>query len=525
MLGVLVPLPVLLPLIGAGITLMLSGRRRGQTAVTVATLAIVLAIDLVLLFGVDSRGTQVVAVGGWELPFGIALAVDRLSAVMLVVSAIVTLLVLVYAVGQEMADTANETPVSVFNPTYLILCAGVAAAFIAGDLFNLYVGFEMLLGASYVLLTLGATAQRIRAGVTYIVISLVSSLIFLMGIGFVFAATGTVNIAQLSVRIGELPEDIQLILHVTLLIAFGIKAAVFPLAFWLPDSYPTAPAPVTAVFAGLLTKVGIYAIIRTETVLFAESNLRTPLLVVGALTMIVGILGAIAQSEIKRLLSFTLISHIGYMIFGVAMGTVEGLTAAIFYTVHHIIVQSALFLAIGLVEQRNGTTSIRKLGGLAVLAPGLSMLFFIPALNLAGIPPFSGFIGKAALFQAGFETRDWLIFVLVAAGALTSLLTLYVIGKTWNLAFWRDPDDAEEPTEDLVEEFEERKAALADGQRWQGTETMPRTMIVSATLMVAVSVLVTVFAGTIWDISARAAENLRSPSTYVSSVLGEEAGS
>ena len=207
------------------------------------------------------------------------------------------------------------------------------------------------------------------------------------------------------------------------------------------------------------------------------------------------------------------------------MGTVEGLTAAIFYTVHHIIVQSALFLAIGLVEQRNGTTSIRKLGGLAVLAPGLSMLFFIPALNLAGIPPFSGFIGKAALFQAGFETRDWLIFVLVAAGALTSLLTLYVIGKTWNLAFWRDPDDAEEPTEDLVEEFEERKAALADGQRRQGTQTMPRTMIVSATLMVAVSVLVTVFAGTIWDISARAAENLRSPSTYVSSVLGEEAGS
>ena len=307
MLAVLVPLPVVLPLIGAGITLMLSGRRRGQTAVTVITLAIVLAIDLVLLFGVDARGTQVVAVGGWELPFGIALAVDRLSAVMLVVSAIVTLLVLLYAVGQEMADTANETPVSVFNPTYLILCAGVAAAFIAGDLFNLYVGFEMLLGASYVLLTLGATAQRIRAGVTYIVISLVSSLIFLMGIGLVYAATGTVNIAQLSVRIGELPPDIQMILHITLLIAFGIKAAVFPLAFWLPDSYPTAPAPVTAVFAGLLTKVGIYAIIRTETVLFAESNLRTPLLVVAALTMLVGILGAVAQSEIKRLLSFTLI--------------------------------------------------------------------------------------------------------------------------------------------------------------------------------------------------------------------------
>jgi multicomponent Na+:H+ antiporter subunit D len=525
MLAALVPMPVILPLLGAGIALMLPGRRRLQTAVTVITLVIVLLISLTLLFGVDALGTQVVAVGGWDLPYGIALVADRLSSLMLVVSSIVTLLVLINAVGQEMADTANETPVSVFNPTYLILCAGVANAFLAGDLFNLYVGFEMLLGASYVLLTLGSTAERIRAGVTYVVISLVSSLIFLMAIGFILAATGTVNMAQLSARLADLPPDIQLILHVALLIGFGIKAAVFPLSFWLPDSYPTAPAPVTAVFAGLLTKVGIYAIIRTETVIFSESDLRIPLLVVSGLTLLVGILGAIAQTEIKRLLSFTLVSHIGYMLFGVAMGTVEGLTAAIFYTAHHIVVQTALFLAIGLVEQRAGVTSMRRLGGIAVLAPGLSLLFFIPALNLAGIPPFSGFIGKVALFQAGFETGDWLIYVLIGAGALTSLLTLYVIGKTWNLAFWRDPDDVEEPTAELVEEFEERRAALAGGKPWKPKPAVPRTMTLSAGAMVGVSVLVTVLAGPLWDISSRAGENLRSPDTYVSEVINHGDGS
>lgn len=518
-LAMLIPLPVLLPLIGAGITLMLAGRARAQAAITIITLLAVLAIDIVLLIGVDTHATQALAVGGWALPFGIALVVDRVSALMLIVSAIVTFGVLLYAVGEEMADTSNETPVSVFYPAYLILCAGVAAAFVTGDLFNLYVGFEMLLAASYVLLTLGSTGERIRAGVTYIVISLVSSILFLSAIGLIFAATGTVNMAQLSERIGQLPADIQMILHVVLLLAFGIKAAVFPLAFWLPDSYPTAPAPVTAVFAGLLTKVGIYAIIRTETVIFAESDLRVPLLVIGGLTMIVGILGAIAQSEIKRMLSFTLISHIGYMIFGVAMGTVEGLTAAIFYTLHHILVQTALFLAIGLIEQRAGSTSIRKLGGLGVLAPWISLLFFIPALNLAGIPPFSGFIGKVALFNAGFDTRDWLIFVLIGAGTLTSLLTLYVIGKTWNLAFWRDPNDVEEPTEELVTEFKERRTALAEGRRWTSSITSDKTMVAATTLIVAVSVSLTVIAGPLWDVSSRAAENLRGPNTYITSVL------
>lgn len=515
----LVPLPVVLPLLGAGLTLLLLGKTRIQNIVTVLTIVITLCFEVAMVFYVDAHGTQVVAVGGWGIPFGISLVVDRLSAVMVVVSSIVTLCVLVYAISQEMADTNRESPVSVFNPAYLILCAGVSNAFMAGDLFNFYVGFEMLLAASYVLLTLGATPGRIRAGATYIVVSLLSSIVFLAAIGLIYGATGTVNMAQLSQRIAELPSDVQLFLHVTLLIGFGIKAAVFPLSFWLPDSYPTAPAPVTAVFAGLLTKVGIYAIIRTETLLFHESSMQVPLLVVSALTLIVGILGAVAQTEMKRMLSFTLISHIGYLLFGVAMGTVDTLSATVYYTVHHIIVQTALFLAVGLVEQRVGTTSTRKLGGLARLAPFMALLFFIPALNLGGIPPFSGFLGKIGLFAPAIAGGNWLEITVVIAGTLTSLLTLYVVTRTWSLAFWNDPADVESPTTELVTEFQQVTSAIQKNERRLRGPRLPAMMVGATAAIVTVSCLLTLAAGPLWDFSQRAGDNMRDPDNYVSTSL------
>ncbi len=210
------------------------------------------------------------------MPLGIVLVVDRLSALMLVVANTVTLGVLVFAVGQGVADgEETDTPLSIFHPTYLVLVAGVSNAFLAGDLFNLYVGFEVLLAASYVLLTLGGTAGRIRAGITYVVVSLMSSLVFLAAIALVYAATGTVNMAQLAVRLGELPAGTQLLLQSMLLVAFGIKAAVFPLSSWLPDSYPTAPRRSPRCSPGLLTKVGVYAIIRTNTLLFPTAPWTT----------------------------------------------------------------------------------------------------------------------------------------------------------------------------------------------------------------------------------------------------------
>ena len=246
----LAPLPVLIPLIAAAATLVFGRRPRVQRYMAIAALMAVLAVSGTLLFLADRDGTTALQVGGWDSPIGITLVVDRLSAMMLVVSSIVLLAVMVYAVGQGIRDGTEDQPTSIFAPTYLALTAGISNAFLAGDLFNLYVGFEVLLAASFVLLTLGASADRVRAGVSYVLVSLVSSLIFLAGIAYAYAATGTLNLAQIAVRLQDVPQGVRTAIFAVLLVAFGIKAAVFPLSFWLPDSYPTAPAPVTAVFAG-----------------------------------------------------------------------------------------------------------------------------------------------------------------------------------------------------------------------------------------------------------------------------------
>ena len=527
-----VPLVVLIPLGCAALTLALPGRRRAQQAITVAALIAMLAVSLMLMWAVDSQGPLVMQVGGWAAPYGISLVVDRLSALMLVVSAIVLLAVLLFSLGQGLADGDEDTPVSIYYPTYLVLGAGVCNAFIAGDLFNLYVGFEILLVASYVLITLGGTGARIRAGVTYVVVSLVSSILFLAGIGVIYAATGTVNLAQLTIRIAELPGEVQLILNLLLLVAFGIKAAIFPLAFWLPDSYPTAPAPVTAVFAGLLTKVGVYAIIRSQTQLFPQSSVDNLLLVIAGLTLIVGILGAVSQLDIKRLLSFTLISHIGYMIFGIGMATAAGFGATIYYIAHHIIVQTTLFLAVGLIERQGGSTSLTSLGGLLRAAPVIAVLFFIPMLNLGGIPPFSGFIGKLGLFEAGAEIATPGTYWLIGVGALVSLLTLYALARVWSLAFWRTRAAAlGEPaaavpttTEALV--LRDREDALL-GRLHDAPDPIPRQeqrqipglMLGATTGMVAVSVVLTLFAGPLYAYSERAGEMLTQPAEIARLVL------
>ncbi|MBN9153800.1 MAG: Na+/H+ antiporter subunit D [Microbacterium sp.] len=515
----LVPLMVTLPLVGAAIALIAGRHRRTQVLVSIVTLSLVLIIAAVLLVAVDTGSPIAVSVGGWPVPFGIVLYVDRLSALLVVVSSIVLLAVLLFSVGQGAADGDDDTPVSIFHPSYLILAAGIFNAFIAGDLFNLYVGFEILLVASYVLITLGSTESRIRTGIVYIVVSLVSSILFLAAIAMIYGALGTVNMVQISERMTELPQETQLVLHLMLLVAFSIKAAVFPLSFWLPDSYPTAPAPVTAVFAGLLTKVGVYAMIRTETELFRDNDVNTLLMIVALATMVVGVLGALAQAELKRILSFTLVSHIGYMVFGLAIATPAAIGATVYYTVHHIIVQTTLFLSVGLIERRAGSTSILRVKGLMRAAPVLAVLYFIPAINLGGLPPFSGFIGKFALFDAGAQSGTPLAMVLIVGGIVTSLLTLYALMRAWNLAFWREKDDHTE-TETL-----ERIAYLGDAPA-AGVQTerrvIPRIMTATTAGMVVVTIALTVFAGPLYDVCARIGESLLQPVHL--SQLQEEAG-
>jgi multicomponent Na+:H+ antiporter subunit D len=532
----LAPLAVLLPILGAALAFMLVRRPRAQIAATVTTITVTLAIECLLLAATWDTGAVAVFIGGWEAPWGIALVVDRFSALMLVISSAIVLAVLVYASAQGVTDQDQGGPVSIFHPTFLILVAGVSNAFLAGDLFNLYVGFEILLTASYVLLTLGGTGPRVRAGVTYVVVSVISSVIFLIAIAMIYGATGTVNMADLAVKLAQLDPDVQMVLHVMLLVGFGIKAAVFPLSFWLPDSYPTAPAPVTAVFAGLLTKVGVYAIVRTETLLFPGDRVNVLLLVVALLTMIVGILGALAQNDIKRVLSFTLVSHIGYMVFGLGLSNVLGLGATIFYVVHHITVQTSLFLVTGLIEQRAGTANVDRLGGLARISPLIAILFFIPAMNLAGIPPFSGFLGKVGLIQAGVGAQTTMAWALVIGSVVTSLLTLLVMVRVWTRAFWRRVEDVEHPPSKLVLAMEAKESLLAastpaDGgtrvERPTRAVTGPRgptAGLVAPTIgLVALGLSFTVFAGPLYSFSDRAATDMLARTPYIEAVLGEEA--
>ena len=374
----LLVLPILLPLLGAAVSILAGRSRTVQRVISVAVLTTVIVLSIVLLVKVDQDGIVAVQAGGWPAPLGITLVADRFSALMLCVASVMLLAVLVYAIGQPGAERNHVG----FQSVYLVLAAGVSASFLTGDLFNLFVAFEMMLTSSYVLMTLGGRADQVRTGMTYVVISLVASTLFLTSLALIYMATGTVNMADLSVKLGELPTGLQSAFAVLLLVVFGIKAALFPLFFWLPDAYPTAPSPVTAVFAGLLTKVGVYAIVRTQTLLFPlDARPVTLILVAAGLTMVVGVLGAIAQSDVKRILSFNIVSHIGFMVMGLGLFTVTGLAAAVFYTVHHIVAKTSMFLTGGLIEHVGGSGRLSRLGGMVRTAPVVAVLFLVPALS------------------------------------------------------------------------------------------------------------------------------------------------
>jgi multicomponent Na+:H+ antiporter subunit D len=492
----LIVLPIVLPLAAAGVSQAMNRLPRVQRLVSIVTLTAAVAVSVVLVFVVDAHDAVVAHVGGWPAPIGITLIADRLSAIMVAVSAVTVLAVLIYAIGSpRTADKAAS-----FHPVYLVLAAGVSASFLTSDLFNLFVAFEVMLVSSYVLITMGGTRAQVRHGMTYVVINLLASTLLITAVGLTYAATGTVNMADLATKLPDLDPGLRNSLGVLFLVVFGIKAALFPLFFWLPDSYPTAPAPVTAIFAGLLTKVGVYAILRTQTLLFGHDGPSTLILALAAITMVVGVLGAIAQDDVKRLLSFHIISQIGYMVFGLGLFTVAGLAAAVFFIVHQIVVKTTLFLVGGLVEDATGTGQLHRLGGLAHSARFAAVAFMAVALSLAGIPPLSGFVGKLALVQAGFAAGAHTV---VAVSLAVSLLTLFSMVKVWAGVFW---GKADEPPP---------IAASMDAPRLH----FPGIMVGSTAAITAVSLVIALFAGPLYAYAERAAEDLMDPSRYVAEVM------
>jgi multicomponent Na+:H+ antiporter subunit D len=489
-------LPILVPFLTAILSILAWGRRRLQRILSLVGVAGLLSAGINLFIIVRTGGTQAAQMGNWPAPFGITLVADLFSAIMVVLAGLMGLAVGVYALAD--VDPGRES--FGFHPLYHILLMGVCGAFLTGDIFNLFVWFEVMLIASFVLLALGGERAQMEGAIKYVTLNLVASAIFLAAVGILYGVAGTLNMADLARQLREVTyQNLVNALAMMFLIAFGIKAAVFPLYFWLPAAYHTPPAAVSAIFAGLLTKVGVYAIIRVFTLLFVQdvAYTHTLILVVAGLTMVTGVLGAITQNDFRRILSFQIVSTTGYMIMGLALFTPLALAGAIFYIIHDIIVKTNLFLISGMVRYLQGTYQLKYLGGLYATHPGLAALFLIPALSLAGLPPLSGFWAKLALVRAGLELEQYAI---VATALGVSLITLFSMTQIWAEVFWK-----KNPTDE--------PALVVSGNGWL-LRFYPALALAACTLLIGL------VAEPIFALSMSAAEALLDPSGYIQAVLG-----
>ncbi|MDV5862304.1 proton-conducting transporter membrane subunit [Pseudomonas mendocina] len=486
--------PILIPLCSLLLAIIL---RRHLLAVRVLSLTgavLLLAVGLMLVWQAAQGVVLSGQVGGWQAPFGISLVIDRLSAVMIAISALVALVTLLYGVAKDNDSKIGRD----FHLFIQGLLTGICGAFITADIFNLYVWFEVLLIASFALMALGGGSRRLAGSMTYVALNLFATLIFLLSAGLVYGASGTLNMGELAMimRSGEAPAGVTPAL-LLMLLSFAIKAALFPVFGWLPATYHVALTAVSAMFAGLLTKVGVYALIRLVTLLWPEHGLPHQLLLwVACATMLVGVLGAAAQTEVRRILSFHIVSQVGYMILGLALATPLALAGAVFYLIHHIVVKANLFFIGGLAARICGSERLADMGGLYKRMPWLALLFAIPALSLAGIPPLSGFWAKFLLVKASLDAAAWW-----AAGIalLTGVFTLLSMNKIWNEAFLKPHPRGEE--------------AL---QRVTGM----RAAWVGVSALALLTVLIGLGAGPLIDYAVAAAAQLADPQAYLQPFIG-----
>ncbi|HRV95441.1 MAG TPA: Na+/H+ antiporter subunit D [Anaerolineae bacterium] len=498
--NILVVLPILIPFVTGIILILLWNHRTAQRVLSVAGSAALFVISIILLFTVWQDGILVMQMSNWPAPFGITLVADLLSAIMVVLAGLMAISVAIYSLASM--DSAREA--YGYHPLYQILLMGICGSFLTGDLFNLYVWFEVMLISSFVLVALGGEPNQLEGGIKYVTLNLISSAIFLAAVGLIYGLVGTLNMADLSIQLRQSDQPgLVLTLAMLFLIAFGLKAAVFPLFFWLPASYHTPPVAVSAIFSGLLTKVGVYTLIRVFTLLFIidTAYTHTVLMVVAGLTMLTGVLGAASQNEFRRILSFHIVSQIGYMVMGLALYTPLAIAGAVFYITHHIVVKTNLFLVSGVVYRLRGTYQLKKLGGIYSLYPLLGVLFLIPAFSLAGIPPLSGFWAKFVLIRAGLEIGQYTI---VAVALVVSLLTIFSMTKIWAEVFWKA-----DPNIDPANPPENPSLGTLAGY------------IVPVVALAAVTITIGLFAEPFVQLAIAAADQLLDPNQYIQAVRPE----
>lgn len=487
-------LPIVLPLLTAAVCLLFWRHLNFQRLIAVLGSLLHLGAACLIFHTVHTNGIVVLRIGSWQTPFGIVFVADLFGAIMVMLTGLIGFTIMLYSLA-----TMDKARVSFgYYPLLLILLAGVSGAFLTGDIFNLYVWFEVMLISSFVLMSLGAERAQIEGSIKYVTLNLISSAVFLAAVGLLYGVAGTLNFASLSLVLEHHAYPGFIAAIATLfLIAFGIKAALFPLFFWLPASYHTPPIAVSALLAGLLTKVGVYALIRVFSLLFIMEPggyIQPLLLVLAGITMLSGVLGAMAQNDIRRILAFHSISQIGYMIMGLALYTPLALAGSVFFIVHHSLVKTCLFLVSGVIQRLRGSFDLKYLGGLYKSAPWLALLFIIPALSLAGLPPLSGFFAKFILVKAGVEAPH---FGIVWAALGCGLLTLFSMTKIWNGAFWKAaPELAAQP---------------------QGK--ISGLMILPVVWLVTLTILMGVFSGPLFDLVLRTGTQILTPANYIDAVL------
>ncbi|KDE38941.1 MAG: Na+/H+ antiporter subunit D [Nitrincola lacisaponensis] len=494
-----VALPIIIPLLTGTLTLLAWRSNSVQKILSVIGSIALLIASIWLLASVRETGHVVMYMGGWVAPYGITLVADMLSAIMVVLTGMMAVAIAIFSLSSASASHERFG----YYPLMHLLLAGVAGSFLTGDIFNLYVWFEVMLVASFALLILGGERAQMEGAVKYVTLNLLSSAIFLSAIGLLYGLVGTLNMADIALKLSQAENSgLVDVIAVMFMVAFGIKAAAFPLFFWLPASYHTGPVAVSALFAGLLTKVGVYALFRVFTLIFNQSPEFTHqlLLWVAALTMITGVLGAAAQFEFRRILSFHIVSQIGYMILGLALFTPLAIIGGVFYIMHHIIVKTNLFLISGIAHRLLGTYDLKKLGGLYKTRPFLSVMFLVPALSLAGLPPLSGFFAKFIVIRAGVEAEAW---VVTGVALLVGLLTLYSMIKIWAEAFWKKlPEETD--GSGLQQAMTPSLAALY----------LPVILLAACTLFIGLN------GQPIYLMAEFSAQQLMNPAGYIEAVLG-----
>jgi multicomponent Na+:H+ antiporter subunit D len=456
----------------------------------------VFIISIFLLAGVKQDGIQVMYAGGWKAPYGIPLVIDLFSGIMLVITGIIAVCVGIFSIKQ----IDNQRHIFHFNFFMHTLLMGVNGSYITGDIFNLFVWFEVMLISSFALLSLGNEKRQLRGSVKYITINMVSSFLLLAGIGLIYGITGTLNMADLSMIMnsGDIPPPLTATMML-LFISLAIKAALFPFFFWLPASYHTPPVAVTALFSALLSKVAVYVLIRFFTLFFDHLDIlwSNLLLIIAGFTMLTGVLAAAAQMDIRKILSFHIISQIGYMIMGLGLFTKLAIAGSIYFIAHNIFAKTNTFFIGGLVNKLQSSFNLRNTGNLLNTNPLLALLFFIPAMALAGLPPLSGFFGKFILIQASFESEEYTVAIVAL---VVSILTLYSMLKIWNKAFLKKQEEAGNP----------------DRKSLDFVEILPSVILGGITILMGIA------AAYVFDLCFEAAEQLMNNENYIKMVLGKQ---